>query len=102
MYNPADDIAVTISGLTVTGGDDEAGGAIALDSDTLTLADMIVTANTGDEGGGVFAANAVLVITDSTISENLADVQGGGGGSPASGSTGRRSRAMTVARAAVS
>ena len=79
VFNPADDIVVTISGLTVTGGSSSDGGGIGTIGETLTLDDMVVTANTGAEGGGVFATDAVLVITDSTISENTANFHGGGG-----------------------
>ena len=74
VYNFADDIVVTISGLTVTGG---AGfGGIAVFADTLTLDDMVITANRR----GVYASTAVLVITDSTISENTGAGSGRGGG----------------------
>ena len=80
VYNPVDNIVVTISGLTVTGGYGFGnGGGITTDGENLTLADMVITENLGAEGGGVFARDAILTISDSTISENTA-LYGAGGG----------------------
>ncbi|MGH9136264.1 MAG: choice-of-anchor Q domain-containing protein, partial [Acidimicrobiales bacterium] len=78
------DTPVTISGLTVTGGDDTDGGGIESGPGTdepaeLTLADMVITGNdASDDGGGVFVNGGSLTITNSVISDNDAD--GGGGG----------------------
>jgi predicted outer membrane repeat protein len=75
---------VTISGLTVTGGNDEDGGGIESRPGTdepaeLTLANMVITGNyAGDDGGGVYLDGGSLTITGSTISNSDADAEGGG------------------------
>lgn len=81
LYSSAEDIAVTISGLTLTGGNSESGvgGAIRMYNETLTLDDMVVTGNTGAEGGGIWAEAATLNVTDSIFSDNTASSKEGGG-----------------------
>ena len=101
-------VAVTLSGLTITGGDPGIaadgggiwsvavdlrlersiitgnnaaadGGGIYLYGGSLTIADSTVTANTsGGEGGGVFLHSGELTVSSSTISENGAGGWGGG------------------------
>ncbi|MEA2901559.1 MAG: hypothetical protein QOH36_1446 [Actinomycetota bacterium] len=82
VYSLAEDIAVTISGLTVTGGSaggSSGGGGVYVFDETLTLDDMVITGNHSEEGGGgVDAEEATLTITDSVISENDTDFRGGG------------------------
>jgi hypothetical protein len=71
--------SVTISGLTVTGGDAGAskGGGVDNSGD-LTLQSVVVTNNTSqDGGGGIDNLNGPLAIVDSTISGNT--VAGGTG-----------------------
>jgi Right handed beta helix region/RTX calcium-binding nonapeptide repeat (4 copies) len=85
---PDTDMDVTISGLTLTGGDarntsDEDGGAIfAIGEVDLTLSRVTITGNTAVDGGGValkpYGTYAELVVEDSTISGNSATATGGG------------------------
>jgi hypothetical protein len=78
-------IDVTISGLTVTGGSDVAGGGIVNFGENLTLDDVVVTGNSAtgglpaSPGGGVasFYDAGALTIRDSLISGNTADLGGG-------------------------
>ncbi len=72
---------VTISGLSLTGGDVYGGGAIAT-SEMLTLVDVSIYGNfaLGNEGGGGISAQSIypLSIISSTISDNLTGGAGGG------------------------
>ena len=87
--------AVSISGLTLTGGagmgsdiDQEGrGGAILLaDGASLTLDDVTIESNfaSGDDsddgGGGIYNAGGNLTITNSAIQNNVADGDSGSGG----------------------
>ena len=87
--NPDLQVAVNISGLTITGGnapddlisDVTAGGGI-FSTEDLTLSNSIVTGNVAvsdfvGAGGGIFAGGTLNLI-DSTISDNSADTLGGG------------------------
>jgi uncharacterized repeat protein (TIGR01451 family) len=85
--------AVTISGVTITGGNPSSGngGAIAVDGDaSLTLIGVAIAANSFEprnpgDGGGLFAAAATTVDIDaSTIADNTAY---NGGGLYVTGST---------------
>lgn len=69
-------IDVSISGLTLTGGDVTAGGAI-LNTENLTIRDSWIVANSGDFGGGILSSGTLSVV-GSTISGNKA-ISGGGG-----------------------
>lgn len=79
------DLDVTISDLTVTGGDSVIpGGGILFESDSkygansLSLESVTITGNSSDEfGGGVAVYGADLLISDSTITNNEAAVGGG-------------------------
>jgi len=76
---------VTISGLTMTGGDSGSikyGGGIYSDNATLTLKDMVVSGNqTGDRGGGgVGVIGGSLTMENSTVSGNTANGSGSFGG----------------------
>lgn len=81
IYSPAaPPIDVTISGLTLTGGNDIAGGAIIDVGEHLTLDRLTVSNNTASAvGGGVAVGGdtAQLTITSSLFSGNSA-VRGGG------------------------
>jgi CSLREA domain-containing protein len=68
---------VSLSGLTLTGGDADAGGAI-FDSENLTISDCVLTGNASQSNGGAVGARyGSLSITDSTIAGNRA-ADGGG------------------------
>lgn len=88
LYNSQDTpIDVTISGLTLTAGADDEGGAVKAMGEALELDEMVITENrAANLGGGVyFSANYVeaagmfgqLTITDSEISDNDTGVGGG-------------------------
>ena len=70
---------VTISGLTVTGGDYYAGGGIFNDGATVSLADITVAHNgaTGG-GGGIDNAAGTMTLTGSTVSGNSTSDTAGG------------------------
>ncbi len=69
-------ITVTLSGLTLTGGDVTAGGAIS-NAENLTILDSWIVANSGNFGGGVVSSGTLSVV-GSTISGNKASSGGGG------------------------
>ena len=79
-------IDVVISGLTLTKGTADEGGAIQVDdAATVTIRDSVLTANHADSGGGAIEASdddetdvINLVIANSTISGTPRDVWGGG------------------------
>ncbi|HUG16952.1 MAG TPA: right-handed parallel beta-helix repeat-containing protein, partial [Thermomicrobiales bacterium] len=107
-------VTVTISGLTITGGDaddfdvaDDGGGVYnagtltienstisgniatvrgggVLNGHTLTIENSTISGNSADDGGGVYNGH-MLTIENSTISGNSADIIGGGIWSPAHG-----------------
>ena len=72
--------AVTISGLTLTRGNADSGGAIRLEAGgTLTLTAAAVTASHGQAGGGINAGpGSDLTVRDTTIAGNSATFEGGG------------------------
>ncbi len=69
---------VSISGLTLTGGDiaDEGGGAI-LSRENLTLSGSVIRDNFASTGGGIFSAGPLSLI-NCTVSGNTASQSGGG------------------------
>ncbi|MHC4993726.1 MAG: choice-of-anchor Q domain-containing protein [Planctomycetota bacterium] len=70
---------VTLSGLTITGGDmADLGGGVYKRSGTLTLIDSTVSGNTAHAGGGVMNFEGVATILNTLITRNSA-VSGGGG-----------------------
>jgi predicted outer membrane repeat protein len=98
---------LTISDLTITGGDspgqggglstvrsvtldsvvvsqnhsDSAGGGIYTSNGTLTLKDSLVSLNTaGAQGGGMYAFSGAVVVSHSTFSDNTAGATSAGGG----------------------
>jgi hypothetical protein len=74
------DVAVAISGLTVSNGNAQTGGGIRVQDESLSLDDVALTGNTAlGNGGGLFADGfgATLTVRNSTISGNAA--RGGGG-----------------------
>jgi parallel beta-helix repeat protein len=90
LYSGQAVIDVTISGLTLAGGNANVGGAIADLGENLVLDSVVVTGNVasvdvegGGDGGGLWAeggdGNSMsLTIRDSTISGNIAGRNGGG------------------------
>jgi hypothetical protein len=70
--------AVSISGLTITGGNANVGGGIRIESASLTLTDSTLTGNTASfEGGGIYN-EGTLTLTNSTVSGNKVGHGGGG------------------------
>lgn len=73
-------IDVTITGLTLTNGAANLGGAIS-SGEHLTLDQVVITGSVAAFGGGVYLSGfygARLTVTNSTISGNTATVAGGG------------------------
>lgn len=81
LYNSAANIAVTISGLTVTGGNADIGAGIVNFDEDLVLDGVTITDNHATiDGGGLWADgfNMDLTIRNSTVSGNTAGSDGGG------------------------
>ncbi|MES1245954.1 MAG: choice-of-anchor Q domain-containing protein [Acidobacteriota bacterium] len=90
LYSGQALIDVTISGLTLAGGNANVGGAIADLGENLVLDSVVVVGNVasvdvegGGDGGGIWAADTKggslsLTIRDSSISGNTAGHDGGG------------------------
>ncbi len=75
------DTPVTLSGLTMSGGEDEDGGAVLSvegsgDAAELTIADSVLTGNyaqgSDGTGGAVYSGDGTLTITGSTLIDNRA------------------------------
>ena len=72
-------IDVSISGLTLTGGDASGSGGAVDNFENLNLDGVVVAGNRASFGGGVNnALSGVLTITNSTIAGNEAAIDGGG------------------------
>ena len=72
-------IAVSISGLTLTGGDNDGSGGAISNFETLTLDDVAVAGNRARFGGGISSElGGSLTITNSTIANNEASDDGAG------------------------
>jgi len=69
---------VTISGLTLTGGDVMRNGGAILSSESLTVTSSTISANAAGRDGGGISARGNLTVTSSTISGNSAGNRGGG------------------------
>lgn len=71
---------VTISGLTITGGDiaGDGGGILFEGGGSLTLSSVIVTGNAAEDGGGISLYDGSLTIINSEITMNSATEDGGG------------------------
>jgi len=73
--------SVTISALTITGGNaiPNAGGGISVQAGSrLTLIGMVVTGNSAEKGGGIFNLGGSLAVIGSTVAANNATNVGGG------------------------
>lgn len=71
---------VSISGLTLTGGDaGPSGGAILNSATNLSIDDVAITGNSSrDAGGGLSSGSGNIVIRHSTVADNTANAAGGG------------------------
>jgi hypothetical protein len=76
----ANDIAVSISGLTLTGGDAPIEGGGILNAENLTLTRCMISGNSAQRtGGGISSSGGSLTIVGSTISGNTAVTHHAGG-----------------------
>ena len=74
-----DEMAVTISGLTLRDGNAFRGGAVSSRDTRLTIADSVLTDNyASNDGGAVFNVEGSFTLTGTTVSDNAADKYGGG------------------------
>lgn len=81
LYNGAATLDITLSGMTITGGNANIGGGIVDFDENLTLVDSVVTGNTSSgKGGGLWADgfSMTLTIRRTEISNNTAGDDGGG------------------------
>ena len=81
VYNGSSLIDVTLSGMTITGGNANIGGGIVDFDENLTLLDSVITGNTASgKGGGLWADgfNMTLTIRRTEITNNIAGDDGGG------------------------
>ncbi len=69
--------AVSISGLTITGGKTGGSGGDISSTGSLTLDKCVITGGTATSGGGLYfnSSSGVLVVTDSVVSGNSAPTQ---------------------------
>ncbi len=81
LYNSDAILDITISGLTVTGGNASLGGGIRTKDESLLLDGVVVSGNSAtSDGGGIWADgfDMVLTIQNSTVSGNTSGDDGGG------------------------
>ena len=72
-------INVTLSGLTLTGGNSTGNGGAILNEESLRVLDSTLVANNGAFGGAIASTgNGSLILSRSTISGNLGRLGGGG------------------------
>jgi predicted outer membrane repeat protein len=72
---------VSISGLTLTGGNAAGGGGVSNGDTALTISDAVVSGNTSTgNGGGIYSFGPSLTIERSTVSGNIATFSGAGVG----------------------
>jgi predicted outer membrane repeat protein len=70
--------SAAISGLTISGGSADRGGAIRNNNGTLSLSDAVISGNTAfQQGGGLYSEGGTTTLTGCAISGNAA-VHGGG------------------------
>lgn len=77
VFDVTSGVTATISGLTITGGGGDYGGAIRNEG-TLTVTGSTLSGNSAVNGGGGIANYGALTVTGSTLTGNT--VEGGGGG----------------------
>jgi hypothetical protein len=71
--------AVSIAGLTITGGLTAADGGGILNRENLTVTACHITGNSAEDGGGIGNFSGTFQLVDSTISHNTASGELGGG-----------------------
>jgi hypothetical protein len=69
---------VTISRLTLTGGDAARGGGLLAGGNVVALSEVRLVANGADYGGGLYAEGAHTYLSSCEVSDNLARAVGGG------------------------
>ena len=69
VFTVATDTAVTLSGITITGGSDDNGGGI-YNLGTLTVTNCVISDNTVNESGGGIYNAGILTVTNSSILNN--------------------------------
>ncbi|MGE3243721.1 MAG: choice-of-anchor Q domain-containing protein [Pirellulales bacterium] len=70
-------IVISVSGLTLTGGDIADGGGAILSRESLTISNSTIRDNFSQSGGGIYSFGPLALI-DSTVSGNSASGRGGG------------------------
>ena len=79
ISNNSADLDLTISGLTLTGGNVDNGGGAISNRENLTLTDVIIESNNARNGGAILnRGGGNLTIENSTINDNSSDGDGGG------------------------
>jgi parallel beta-helix repeat protein len=81
MYNNSSTLDITVSGLTITGGDAAIGAGLVDFDENLILDHVVISGNTAaSDGAGLWADgfSMNLTVRDSTISGNTAGGEGGG------------------------
>jgi hypothetical protein len=72
-------LAVSLSGITLTGGNSSADGGGIFNQENLSLSDTIVTGNSAaGNGGGLFNGIGTVTLSNSTFTNNRASQDGGG------------------------
>ena len=70
-------IAVVMSGLTLSGADTNGSGGAIKNNENLTLTDIALSGNAANSGGGIYNHNGTMTVSNSTISGNSATYGGG-------------------------
>lgn len=73
------EIDVTLSGVTLTGGDTSDPGGAIFNVENLTITNSTIRDNSAQAGGGVFNFGGDMIVTNSTIAGNSVSTSGGGG-----------------------
>ena len=71
-------IAVSLVGLTITGGSTEENGGGIYSRGPLTVTNCVLSGNSAENGGGIYSDQTTLAVANSTLSNNSAVVNGGG------------------------
>jgi hypothetical protein len=77
VFEVANGVTATLSGLTITNGNGRKGGAL-YNTGTVTLTDCTISGNSADYGAGVDNYAGTATLTDCTITGNSAAFAGGG------------------------
>ena len=68
---------VSLSGLTISGGGGNFGGAIYMSGGTVTIASTTLSNNAADDGGAIYESGGTLAVTDCILANNQANEFGG-------------------------